>query len=269
MFLADLTTILKRLIKVFQSDYVALSHLNPYLETTISSINEYFIGSDDIEPTYGVILRNYMDRKKISSNELPNFIKDYAIAIIDTLKARFPESKLYDALSIFDTNLLPKMEKQMVEYGVKEIGYLGNYYGDLKIINDNFFSRIINKENLLEEWNSVKYYLRSFSERNYDFTEMWKHIFDTDSNFINNYPNISLLVQVALIVPLSNATVKRIFSHQNLIISKLRNKLSVENLNRHLMILINGPDIEDFNFEKAYDHWIHSKARRTGNVSND
>ncbi len=48
--------------------------------------------------------------------------------------------------------------------------------------------------------------------------------------------------------------VERIFSHQNLIITKLHNKLSVENLNRHLMILINSSDIEDFDFEKAYDH---------------
>jgi hypothetical protein len=32
------------------------------------------------------------------------------------------------------------------------------------------------------------------------------------------------------------------------------------------MILINGPDVEDFDFEKAYDHWINSKARRMGNI---
>jgi Sec7-like guanine-nucleotide exchange factor len=95
---------------------------------------------------------------------------------------------------------------------------------------------------------------------------MWKHIFDTDSNFISNYPTISILVQIALIVPLSNANVERVFSQQNLIQTKLRNKLSVENLNRHLMILINGPDVEDFDFEKVYDHWINAKARRMGNL---
>ena len=79
--------------------------------------------------------------------------------------------------------------------------------------------------------------------------EIWNHIFDVDDKFINNYPTISLLVEIALIVPLSNATVKRIFSHQNLIKTKLQNKLCTENLN-FLMILINGPDIEDFDFEK-------------------
>ncbi len=48
MFLADLMNILKRLIKIFQSDYVSLSHINPHLEVTVNSINEYFIESDYI-----------------------------------------------------------------------------------------------------------------------------------------------------------------------------------------------------------------------------
>jgi hypothetical protein len=266
MFLADLTSTLKRLIKVFQSDYVALSHLKPHLKAAIDSISEDFVGSTDVQPTYGIILRNYMDRTELHSNDLPNFIKDFTTAIIEALKERFPNSELYDALSIFDPKLLPKTERQMITYGLKEINILGDFYGQNKTVDSNIFPGIINKEKLLEEWNSAKYYLQSFSERLYNFTEMWKHIFDTDSNFISNYPTISILVQIALIVPLSNANVERVFSQQNLIQTKLRNKLSVENLNRHLMILINGPDVEDFDFEKVYDHWINAKARRMGNL---
>ncbi|CAG8851563.1 10377_t:CDS:1, partial [Gigaspora margarita] len=265
MFLADLTTILKRLINVFQSDYVALSHLKPHLKTAISSISESFIGGTDIQPTYGIILRNYMDRNSINQKTLPFFIEDYAKAIIEALQERFPHSDLYNALSIFDIKLFPKTEKQIATYGQKEIEFLGNYYGDSRVADYNIFTGIIDKEKLLEEWNSAKFYLESYSERDYNFTEIWKHIFDVDNNFINNYPNISLLVEIALIVPLSNATVERIFSHQNLIKTKLRNKLCTESLNKHLMILINGPDIEDFDFEKAYDHWINLKARRIGN----
>jgi len=208
-----------------------------------------------------------MDRKGIYSNDLPSFINNFAVATIEALNERFPNVELYDALSIFDPKLIPKTEKQISTYGSKEINILGDFYGQNKTVDGNVFPGIINKEELLEEWNSAKYYLRSFSERTYNFTEMWKHIFDTDENFIGNYPTISKLVQVALIVPLSNANVERIFSHQNLIHTKLRNKLCIENLNRHLMILINGPDIEDFDFEKAYDYWINLKARRVGNIN--
>ncbi|CAG8787935.1 24411_t:CDS:2, partial [Racocetra persica] len=85
IFLADLTTILKRLINVFQSNYVALSHLKPHLKTAISSISESFIGSTDIQPTYGIILHNYIDRNSINQETLPVFIEDYAKAIIEAL----------------------------------------------------------------------------------------------------------------------------------------------------------------------------------------
>src|SRR5436305_13202907 len=127
-----------------------------------------------------------MDQKKIPEGNLPSFLKEFAIAIIGALKERFLNSELYDALSIFDTKLLPKTESQMTTYGSKEINLLGDFYGQSKTVNNNVFPSIIDKKRLLEEWKSAKYYLKSFSEREYNFTEMWKHIFDTDSNFINN-----------------------------------------------------------------------------------
>ena len=162
-----------------------------------------------------------MDRNNINQETLPLFIRDYAEAMIEALQERFSNSDLYNALSIFDVKLFPKTERQIATYGQKEIEFLGNYYGDSKVVDRNIFTGIIDKEKLLEEWNSAKFYLESYLERDYNFVEIWRHIFDVDNNFINNYPNISLLVEIALIVPLSNATVKRIFSHQNLIKTKL------------------------------------------------
>uniref|UniRef100_U9V561 Uncharacterized protein n=1 Tax=Rhizophagus irregularis (strain DAOM 181602 / DAOM 197198 / MUCL 43194) TaxID=747089 RepID=U9V561_RHIID len=43
---------------------------------------------------------------------------------------------------------------------------------------------------------------------------------------------------------------------------------ALSNATVQLMILINGPDIEDFDFEKAYDNWINLKARRMQNSKN-
>ena len=74
--------------------------------------------------------------------------------------------------------------------------------------------------------------------------------------------NLFTFYKIALIIPLSNAHVERIFSQQNLIKSKLRNQMSIDTLNNHLIILLNGPEIEDFDFEKAYEHWINKKSRK-------
>ena len=96
-----------------------------------------------------------------------------------------------------------------------------------------------------------------------DFIRLWKHILDTDENFLLNYPTTILLVRIALLIPLSNAHVERIFSQTNLIKNNLRNKMHINTLDNHLMILLNGPEIRNFNFEKAYEHCKNKKTRRS------
>ena len=39
--------------------------------------------------------------------------------------------------------------------------------------------------------------------------------------------------------------------------------MNIDTLNNHLMILLNGPEIEDFNFEKVYEHWVNKKSRKS------
>ena len=152
----------------------------------------------------------------------------------------------------------------MVLYGNQEIEFLGNFYGETKVVNENEFSGIIDKEKLKEEWNSIKFYLQSYKNNNreMDFIQLWKHILDTDENVSFNYPTIILVVRIALLIPLSNAHVERIFSQTKLIKNNLRNKMQINTLDNHLMILLNGPEIQNFNFEKAYEHWTNQKTRR-------
>ena len=39
--------------------------------------------------------------------------------------------------------------------------------------------------------------------------------------------------------------------------------MNIDILNNHLMILLNGPEIEDFNFEKVYEHLVNKKPRKS------
>jgi len=86
---------------------------------------------------------------------------------------------------------------------------------------------------------------------------------DNDETFSFNYQITTIILKIALIIPLSNAHVERIFSQQNLIKSKLRNKMNIDTLNNHLMVLLNGPEIENFDFEKVYEHWVNKKPRKS------
>ncbi|PKC61020.1 hypothetical protein RhiirA1_467170 [Rhizophagus irregularis] len=86
--------------------------------------------------------------------------------------------------------------------------YLGEFYGKEMMILCEKFSPLVDKFELKKEWGYVKFYLQSYKIQEFKFRECWKHIFDTDSNIIINFP----ISQIGLIIPLSNANVKRIFS---------------------------------------------------------
>jgi hypothetical protein len=248
-----------KLINIFQLDFLSFSQFKKNLDNAIKELKYEFIGNEQSPPNNGHIFSTYLNCHNLDS---PPFVKEYSIAIIDAIERRFPQTELYNSFSIFDPKEIPDDDSQLNLYGIKEIEFLGNFYGEIKFVDGNGFQEIIDRNQLFEEWRLVKYILQFNKSNELDFINFWKFIFDTDEDFSFNYPNVSLLVKISLIIPLSNANVERIFSQTKLIKSKLRNKMNLDTLDDHLMILLNGPEIEEFNFEKAYECWENKKNRR-------
>ncbi|GES94885.1 zinc finger protein 862-like [Rhizophagus clarus] len=258
-FLADILFTFSNLIKIFQSDYVALSDVHIQLNAAIDSITTEFIGNgddpDDIDyilPTFGNHLRNYIFELNIEPDVLPIAFKEFAIALVNNLCLRFPDTGIYNAMKIFDFTQVPIKSNAMALYGEHEIKILGDFYGSSKYQNGQAFPAKVNKTRLIQEWREAKLFLKNYHD--FDFIDGWRRIF-TNSQFSTLYPNLSEVVNYSLIVPLSNGNVKRIFSHQNLIKTKVRNKMKLKTLNSHLMIVMNGPELKNFDFEKAFDIW--------------
>ena len=79
------------------------------------------------------------------------------------------------------------------------------------------------------------------------------------------------LAVIALVIPMSSADCERGFSALKRIKTRLRNRLSNRILNNLLMISIEGPELKDFDFEKAADVWGAQRNRRitvTNNLLN-
>ncbi|CAG8763563.1 19914_t:CDS:2, partial [Gigaspora margarita] len=203
-FLADILSIISALCKIFQSDYVALSDIHQELTKTINLITIEFIGYPDenIEPTLGTHLHNYCIQYSV--NIVPNFVKEFANAMINNLQAQFSNIALYNAMRIFDFKQVPSTMQQMSTFGEEDIAYIAEYY------------RVDRLEN------------------------GWEFIFCT-TQFITQYPNLAQVIHLALIVPVSNG--------------HLHNQMQINTLNSHLMIVMNGPSLDKFDFEKAYDLW--------------
>jgi len=60
------------------------------------------------------------------------------------------------------------------------------------------------------------------------------------------YPDLVVLASVALVIPVSIAPCERGFSRQNILKSKLRNRLTPDRLDMLLMTKLNGPGKIDF-----------------------
>jgi hypothetical protein len=165
-------------------------------------------------------------------------------------------------MRIFDPKELPSRESELSLYGVKEIETLCEYFGNEKYRPDGTtICPLINGFECKQEWGMVRHIIKSVKE--YNMIEGWRHIWNSRSQFINQFPNINILVNIALLVPLSNTNVERVFSQHKLTKTRLRNRMNVESLESHLMILLNAPDnIEDFNWDKAFDQWEKEQVRR-------
>ena len=74
-------------------------------------------------------------------------------------------------------------------------------------------------------------------------------------HFLNKY-----LILTLFYYDIHFIILRKYYSHNK---SKLRNQMNIDTLNNHLMILLNGPEIEDFDFEKVYEHWVNKKPRKS------
>ncbi len=111
---------------------------------------------------------------------------------------------------------MPLDKNALQNYGEEELSELIHFYGKKRRINNEEYS-LIDEEEVINEWDLAKNYIASYRyAKECKFTECWFKIFST-THFRDQFPNITTLVDLSLIIPFSNAVVERVFSRQNLI----------------------------------------------------
>jgi hypothetical protein len=79
------------------------------------------------------------------------------------------------------------------------------------------------------------------------------------SDIKEKFPCISILFEISLVLPLSNAVVERIFSTMNLMHSKIRNNMDVVTVEAEMMVNLEGPANHTVglpNCEEIWDIWF-------------
>ena len=97
--------------------------------------------------------------------------------------------------------------------------------------------------------------------RNLSMADVLKML-TTDTTFPLVYPYFVKLAQVCLTLPISTADCERAFSTMRRIKSRLRSEMNNNTLNHCMRISIEGPQLQDFDFDSAVRTWSGLRNRR-------
>jgi hypothetical protein len=158
-------------------------------------------------------------------------------------------------MKILDPNEASNNRDELDTYGKNEIKSLAEFYGRAKRNENNIICEpVLNGNTLIREWRIVYNIICDY--KNFRFIETWYRIFNNNVSFHNQFPNLTKLVELALVVPVSNGIVEHVFLYQNLIKTKLCNKMLIQTLNFHLLFSLNGSEnFINYNYGKAYTFW--------------
>ena len=168
---------------------------------------------------------------------------DLAKMTLSSLKDRLGGISEFVAFRIFDLGKIKKLQinsSHFKAYGMNELTTLVKKYE----LSDSAF----------DSWLKFKRLVLTYKDKTKE------DMFDLILR-IADFKPIKTLVEIYLSISFSSNDCERTFSRYNLIKHDGRVHLKVENIQNLLMIGLNGPQLEDFNFLESINKWKLSKNR--------
>lgn len=154
------------------------------------------------------------------------------------MRDRFPAQQLFNAFHIFSPASFPdpqagdELRDFSQKYGLSELNKLLEHYGKQKKgRDDTVFPPLVDSDEARTEWKELKHVLLTFKGR--DPTPPMSgvlKILSTEEPYKDSYPNLLLLLQIAVVQPLNTAACERGFSCQNDIKTRNRSRLTIGSL---------------------------------------
>ena len=202
----------------------------------------------------------------------------YIDALIENIESRFSEKEvsLLVAMSIFNPAQLPDSTQASFNlYGNKEVRSLAGFYGEdveVELCGATFKSpKVLDGEGLISEWPVFRRALLKekqafMSAKNLTKSPTFQQLFEemhSSEAYVGIFPETYTLINIMMTLPVGTATVERSFSQMKMIKTRLRNRLSDENLARLMRIAIEGPEPEFVDFDAILDIFKQSNQRIT------
>lgn len=255
--LSDVLPKLTALSLVFQREDVDLTIIQPQVNATVSSLKlllnhpgPYMQGLDaTLTQLSGSFNFTTTENQRVSFKT--NIHDKYLQNLISNLEDRFSDSGVLSALAtIFNSQkAMCCPSDQFSSYGEREIATISAH-----------FTTTVANEILLQEWSCFKHLLiAEFKEVS---TRDVMSTLSANTTFSSLYPTLSKLASIALVVPVSTADCERGFSTMNRIKTDPRNRLKTDTLDKLIRLSSEGPELDQFNFERAATLWASRSNRR-------
>jgi hypothetical protein len=173
---------------------------------------------------------------------------------------------IFDVCQILNCSVWPTLqieddEETILRKQLQALKNLYDRYNDMEIFNEISWEAVLNGF-----VDIVHYASQYFSLPTANPIDLWGKIIILSKNK-PNWKGISLIVEICLCAPFSNASLERFFSHMNIVKTETRNRLSQKSLNAILAIRMFGISLAEFNKSYVKDcvsKWYNDKDRRLG-----
>lgn len=223
-----------------------------------------FLGSVDAENDeendqrnrhiYKNVPLTHFDRAKNSLNSSNGNILSQ---ITECFTVRFDmtnSGNLFSVLvKVLDTEFYPG-EGMDDDYGTEEIRVLTDRFCSLLTANGCDITRIE------REWDMLKQFVVTTGLRNMKYSDVWAKILTCSKK--QSFENILHVIEILMVIPVSNAVLERMFSAMNRVHNDWRNNLGEKRVEHLLRIIADGPEPEDFESEASFARWDAKRDRR-------
>ena len=216
--------------------------------------------------------RNLVVTEAAKQDFLKKVYRPYIQSVIDHISSRLKSSDVFSAFSLFDPRHLPSTEASLSEYGTEKLRTMTNFYGSKQQVTfegeTGMSDPDVDPELTEAEWKIFRRILYSQykDSSNLDSTTGLQKVTSSllnDGTLNAGFPNLANLASIALVLPVTTATVERSFSDMKLVKTRLRSRMGEDTLEHAMRVCIEGPDtLCDKDLESIVNHWKEQKTRR-------
>ena len=194
-------------------------------------------------------------RRSYRDTRLPEVVSEFATFILESIRNRFPKLEIWDALSIFHPDTFSNSVKTKAKFGVKKLAVLLDHFGEKQGSN----TPTVNPD-AKREWSLFKNHMFATAEGSSEddgpvtVSSLAEDMLSS-KQMLWEFPNMAKLLAISTDLPFSSVECERGFSKQNLIKTRLRCSLTIENLEHLMQISINSPRLEDFDPLPIFRMW--------------